>query len=103
MVAIVVFRFSVLSQEIGWEERLRKMTHFVLGGTLNLNPISQSTWRGWPSVLDVGGVSASAFSGLMAKRRLETVIAQLLSLLPVVATRLRAEYCRLRFTFLKEV
>jgi len=29
----VRFSFSVLSQEIGWEERFSEMTYFVSGGT----------------------------------------------------------------------
>jgi len=35
------FSFSVLSQEIGWEN-VSKMTYFVSGGTLNLNSVNQT-------------------------------------------------------------
>ena len=48
------FSFSVLSQEIGWEERLRNDL-FVSGGTSNLNSINQS---GSPSQLFVSGPCA---------------------------------------------
>ena len=37
------FSFSVLSQEIGWEERnVSEMTYSVSGGTQNLNSVSQA-------------------------------------------------------------
>jgi len=40
MFAFVVFVFSVLSQEIGWEE-LSKMTYFVLGWSVGCKTLTQ--------------------------------------------------------------
>jgi len=50
----VWFRFSVASQEIGWEERLQ-MTYFVSRGTLNLSSVSFALtfivdWSWWSRV-----------------------------------------------------